>query len=119
VAELEPGDALFIPSFWWHRVESLDLFNVLVNYWWSQPQAGAGSADAAAESPFACLLHCLQHMKDLPPEHKDAWAALFGHYVFNRDDPAAHIPPHKRGVLMRAPQTVPDGPGGGPPAPHR
>jgi hypothetical protein len=36
VAELGPGDAIFIPSMWWHHVEALDPFNVLVNYWWRQ-----------------------------------------------------------------------------------
>ena len=36
VVELEPGDAVFIPSMWWHHVESLTPFNVLVNYWWRQ-----------------------------------------------------------------------------------
>src|SRR3546814_12307007 len=34
VAELGPGDAVFIPSMWWHHMEALDAFNVLVNYWW-------------------------------------------------------------------------------------
>ena len=32
VAELEPGDAIYIPYAWWHQVESLSPFNVLVNY---------------------------------------------------------------------------------------
>ncbi|HKE92871.1 MAG TPA: cupin-like domain-containing protein, partial [Povalibacter sp.] len=35
IAELEPGDAIFIPSMWWHHVEGLSPFNTLVNYWWS------------------------------------------------------------------------------------
>lgn len=34
VAELAPGDAIFIPRDWFHHVESLERFNVLVNYWW-------------------------------------------------------------------------------------
>lgn len=39
VAELLPGDAVFIPRDWFHHVEALERFNVLVNYWWD----GAGS----------------------------------------------------------------------------
>ena len=34
VAELSPGDAVFIPRDWFHHVEALERFNVLVNYWW-------------------------------------------------------------------------------------
>ena len=33
-AELSPGDAIFIPRDWFHHVEALQRFNVLVNYWW-------------------------------------------------------------------------------------
>lgn len=33
-AELWPGDAIFIPRDWFHHVEALERFNVLVNYWW-------------------------------------------------------------------------------------
>jgi ribosomal protein L16 Arg81 hydroxylase len=36
VTEIEPGDAIFIPSMWWHHMESLEAFNVFVNYWWRQ-----------------------------------------------------------------------------------
>ena len=35
-AELKPGDAIFIPADWFHHVETLDSFNVLVNYWWPE-----------------------------------------------------------------------------------
>lgn len=34
-AELSTGDALYIPTRWWHHVASLELCNVLVNYWWT------------------------------------------------------------------------------------
>lgn len=97
-AELGPGDAIYIPPLWWHHVESLDVLNILVNYWWGQPVL-AGEVTA---TPFDCLLHCLRNMKDLPPQQKAAWQAMFAHYVFSADDPAAHIPAHKRGVLARA-----------------
>lgn len=33
-AELSPGDAIFIPKNWFHHVEALEHFNMLVNYWW-------------------------------------------------------------------------------------
>jgi len=38
-AELLPGDAIFIPRNWFHHVEALERFNVLVNYWWD-PDSG-------------------------------------------------------------------------------
>ena len=61
VAELEPGDAIFIPSMWWHHVEALDPFNVLVNYWWRDtPRFLAQPQDA--------LNHALLAIRDLPPK---------------------------------------------------
>jgi Cupin-like domain len=41
VAELAPGDAIFIPRDWFHHVEALDRFNLLVNYWWDASKDGA------------------------------------------------------------------------------
>ena len=37
-AELRPGDAIFIPHDWFHHVEALERFNILVNYWWSREE---------------------------------------------------------------------------------
>src|SRR5438309_1966289 len=33
-AELAPGDAIYIPSLWWHAVASLDEVGTMINFWW-------------------------------------------------------------------------------------
>jgi lysine-specific demethylase 8 len=33
---LEPGDALFLPSRWWHHASSIET-SISVNHWWSSP----------------------------------------------------------------------------------
>jgi len=93
VAELAPGDAIFIPSMWWHHVESLDSFNVLVNYWWRQ-------SPAYMDAPIGALMMAIMTMRDLPPAQRAAWQNLFRHYVFEADaKTVAHIPEQSRGSL--------------------
>jgi hypothetical protein len=93
VAELGPGDAIFIPSMWWHHIESLDALNVLVNYWWRQ-------SPAFMDSPMNALMLAILTVRDLPPQQLKAWQNLFRHYVFEADErTAAHIPPQARRVL--------------------
>jgi len=93
VAELEPGDAIFIPSMWWHHVEGLAAFNVLINYWWrDSPRFLAQPQDA--------LNHALLAIRDLSDDEKKLWRQMFDYYVFG--DPAAiaaHIPEQARGIL--------------------
>ena len=95
VAELEPGDALYMPPLWWHQVESLEPLNALVNYWWMPAQL-EGRATAPA---LGALLHARLAFAALPAKERQAWRTLFDHYVFGDADPAAHIPESKRGVL--------------------
>ena len=93
VAELEPGDAIFIPSMWWHHVEALAPFNVLVNYWWRDTARFLGQ-------PQDALNHALLAIRDLPEQEKELWRQMFDYYVFG--DPkavAAHIPEKARGIL--------------------
>ena len=93
VAELEPGDAIFIPSMWWHHIEALEAFNTLVNYWWCQ-------TPPYLQTPTPTLLHALLTIRGLPPAQRHAWHALFNHYVFDSDgSEAAHIPEGARRVL--------------------
>lgn len=92
-AELEPGDAIFIPSMWWHQVEAQDKLNMLINYWWRQSPAYMGP-------PIDALLHTMLTVRDLPAAQKEAWREMFNHYVFESpEEVAAHIPQHVRGSL--------------------
>ena len=95
VAELEPGDALYMPPLWWHQVESLEPLNALVNYWWMPAQL-EGRATVPA---LGALLHARLAFAALPAKERQDWRTLFDHYVFGDADPAAHIPESKRGVL--------------------
>jgi hypothetical protein len=93
VAEMEPGDALFIPSMWWHHVEALDSFNVLVNYWWRQ------SPDYM-DTPTNALMLALLTMRELPPAQRKAWQEVFRHYIFEADEQTvAHLPADARYAL--------------------
>lgn len=90
---LEAGDALCIPSMWWHHVEGLDGFNVLVNYWWRTTPSYMGS-------PLNVLKHALLGLRDLPQEQRQAWKHIFDLYVFeHNEDTLAHIPVQSRGIL--------------------
>ncbi|MCX8477142.1 MAG: cupin-like domain-containing protein [Sphingomonas sp.] len=92
-AELEPGDALYIPYQWYHHVEALDRFNLLVNYWWDPAPALPGS-------PWDAMMHALMTVRGLPADQRRAWQAMFAHYVFLADgDPGAHLPAEDRGIL--------------------
>lgn len=95
VAELEPGDAIYIPPVWWHHVASLEQLNALVNYWWRT----AAFPGHVAEPGLNALMHCILAYKSLPRAERDAWKTLLNHYVFADEDPAAHIPEARRGVL--------------------
>ena len=93
VAELEPGDALYIPYFWWHHVRALENINILVNYWWNETPADLGS-------PFDAMLHAILAIRDMPERQRQAWKTMFETYVFGESgDPVEHLPAEIRGPL--------------------
>lgn len=97
VTELEAGDALYIPSLWWHHVEGLAPFNVLVNFWWRETPRWMGQ-------PQDALNHTLMAVRDLPEDEKRHWRDLFDYYVFgDQEQVTAHIPESGRSIL--APMT--------------
>lgn len=94
-SELGPGDVLYIPSLWWHAVESLDELGAMINFWWRD-------AEPPLLTPLNALYHAVVTMRNLPPKELKAWRALFDHYVFNENgDPMAHLPERARGILGR------------------
>ena len=85
-AVLEPGDAIYIPSLWWHAVESLEPFNILVNYWW-------GGISTNGVSPNDSLLHGMFTIAELDDSQRQAWRDFFDYYVFRLGpDPGKHLP---------------------------
>lgn len=99
-AELGPGDALFIPSMWWHHIQALDDFNVLLNYWWrDQP--------AWMDTPMNTLMYALMTLRGLPPQQRAHWQEIFRHYVFEADESSiTHIPEAARGALAPLNETT-------------
>ncbi|HVS76177.1 MAG TPA: cupin-like domain-containing protein [Steroidobacteraceae bacterium] len=91
--ELEPGDALYLPKLWWHKVESLAPINGLVNYWWDAFSAGP-------DAPYTSMLLAMIAIAERPPAERQAWKAFFDHYVFRTNGhPLAHLPPEQHGLL--------------------
>ncbi len=98
-AELEPGDAIYIPTLWWHHVEASAPINILVNYWHNDARHGGG---------FLAMIHAILAIRDQPQGQREAWRAWFDHFVFGDDAAGAadHLPPPARTVT-------------GPPSPQR
>jgi hypothetical protein len=93
VADLSAGDAVYVPALWWHNVEALEHFNVLVNYWWRD-------VPDFFESPSMSLLHCLLTIKSLPADQRRSWRAVFDYLIFQSEGPALeHLPPQVQGLF--------------------
>lgn len=90
-ADLEPGDAIYIPTLWWHHVQANCPINILVNYWHNDAERGGG---------FLAMIHAMLAIRDQPLPQREAWRAWFEHMVFSDDAPnaAAHLPMEARGV---------------------
>lgn len=93
IANLEPGDALYIPPLWWHQVTGTDRQNMLINYWWRFAPSWYGEPDLALE-------HAILALRGLPKEQRQAWKSLFDYYAFSdRGNAEENIPESIRGIL--------------------
>jgi len=101
-AILAPGDVLFLPSMWFHHVASDAPVGGQVNFWWR-------ANNAETLSPMASLHHALLTLRDLPDRERQAWKAMFDHYIFGDHAAAtAHLPADAQGLLgpMSTPQAL-------------
>ena len=100
-AELGPGDAIYIPSMWWHNVHSLEDLGALINFWWRE-------GEPPVLTPINALYHSVITMRNLPPHELAAWRNMFDHYIFgDNGDPVEHLPESARGLLgKRTPELV-------------
>ncbi|QJR80662.1 cupin-like domain-containing protein [Alteromonas pelagimontana] len=95
VADLDAGDALYLPGMWWHHVEALTPFNVLITHWWRDSPAFMGRPENALELAILSL-------RNLPPAQRKAWKALFDHYIFeHQPGDQDHIPDDRKGMLSQ------------------
>ena len=83
--DLEPGDALYIPSFWWHHVEGLSPINGLINFWWHETGSKTASTIDLLKSN-AGVIHAL------PPAQRQAMKAFYDHYVFSDETDPEYLP---------------------------
>lgn len=100
-AELGPGDAIYIPSLWWHAVASLDEVGAMINFWWRD-------CEPPMLTPLNALYHAAITMRGLPPGELARWRVMFDHYIFgDNGDPVGHLPEQARGILgKRTPELV-------------
>jgi hypothetical protein len=95
VIDLAAGDALFLPAYWFHHVESFDL-NILVNFWWDDVSSREGAG------AWMCFKNALLSVRGLPIHRREIMRCFFDHFVFQtRGDPYAHLPPAQQGWAGR------------------
>jgi len=83
--DLEPGDALYIPSFWWHHVEGLSPINALINFWWHETAS-------KTVSTIDLLKSNAEVIRALPSAQRQAVKAFYDHYVFSDATDPEYLP---------------------------
>ena len=93
-ARLAPGDAIYIPSLWFHHVENPSGLGCLMNFWWRD-------GPEYMFTPNLTLMHALLTLRELPEDERARWKVMFDEYIFGGDteNKLSHIPKDSRGIL--------------------
>ncbi len=93
-ANLEPGDAIYIPALWWHHVKASSAVNMLVNYWQSGSIGGL-----THPSGLDAVLMGLVSLAKLPRVERQSWLAIFNYLVMSEREEFDYMPEHLQGIL--------------------
>ncbi|HKB13080.1 MAG TPA: cupin-like domain-containing protein [Vicinamibacterales bacterium] len=85
VAELKPGEVLYIPPMWWHHVESFGL-NVMINKW-VPPVPGTHFGDLTAN-----LIRGILAYAEAPQSLRLRYRAFYSEVLFGEPAPAVAAP---------------------------
>lgn len=90
--DLQPGEILYVPTYWWHCFRSKGAIG-WVNHSWTD------LAGRAAKAAHATFWQSVLSMRELPVAHRDHYARLMESIVFrNHGDPFAHLPEADQGL---------------------
>jgi hypothetical protein len=73
--ELEAGDVLYLPAYWWHQVESRGEENVNLNFWWLpslRKQVRYGNQALRGHVQLVLRYLRFGNLQKAPPTRKDA-----------------------------------------------
>ena len=95
IVDLEPGDAVYYPSMWWHQVEAKSPFNIMINFWWLM-------TPGHMDNPLDVVMHAMMALRDRPESEKKAWQEIFNYYIFgSAETPREHLPLAAQGALAK------------------
>lgn len=91
--ELSPGDALFVPVYWWHSFVAQERFGFVAHLW--------SDLDARRmKGAMGAFWQGMLALRELPPAHREHFERLFEHFVFERNGPPMpHLPAAEQGVV--------------------
>ena len=91
VVDVNAGDALFLPAYWFHHVETVGP-TILINFWWDDV------ATRDVSDAWNCFKHALLTIRQLPPHRRNIFERFFTYFIFcESGDPYSHLPESQQG----------------------